>query len=99
MLGELVRQGVLVTCLRAPCTVVDPLGHVIDRLARAGAGSLPSVVPDLRGLEAVQAEVAGHNLRAPTGSGQARARDGLTRLMQRIFTAKRTPLAVDHRAG
>jgi thiopeptide-type bacteriocin biosynthesis protein len=95
MLGELVRQGVLVTCLRAPCTVVDPLGHLVERLDQADAGCLPSVAPELWGLRAVQAEVNGHNRRAPTGSAQARARDGLTRLMRQISSAGRTPLAVD----
>src|SRR5439155_2920507 len=32
MLAELVRQGLLITCLRAPLTVTDPLNYLVDRL-------------------------------------------------------------------
>jgi thiopeptide-type bacteriocin biosynthesis protein len=94
MLTELVRHGFLITCLRAPLTTTDPLAHLTDQLARAGAGSLPSVAPLLRDLETVQAEMNRQN-HERAGRGQGHARGTLTRRMREISMAGRTPLAVD----
>src|SRR6266511_2182967 len=95
MLTELVRQGVLITVLRAPFTTTDPLGHLVDRLGEADVGTWPSVAHHLRDLQTVQAEVRSHNHPTAFGAGQGRTRDTLTRRMRRISQAGRTALAVD----
>ena len=43
VLDQLLDAGALVTCLRPPTTVDDPLGHVCSELDRAGAASLTGV--------------------------------------------------------
>ncbi|MFH8987129.1 lantibiotic dehydratase [Streptomyces sp. NPDC017940] len=97
MLAELVRRGFLITCLRAPFTVTDPLAHVLDRLHEAGAPAITPVVPLLRMLEAVHADVRHHNHEATSGAAQARLRTGLTRQMREVSEAGRTPLSMDLR--
>ncbi|GAB2700996.1 lantibiotic dehydratase [Kitasatospora kifunensis] len=89
LLTELVQQGFLITCLRAPLTVTDPLAHVIDRLTRAGAADLPDVAAPLHGIEAVRDDLLRHNDRA--GSGRAE----IAHRMRDMSHAGRTPLAVD----
>ncbi|MEU9063965.1 lantibiotic dehydratase [Streptomyces sp. NPDC048430] len=74
MLTDLVRQGFLVTSLRAPLTVTDPLGHLIERLQGVEADAIEAVAPVLHGLEGVAAALHHHN-RAP-GAGQTRMREG-----------------------
>ena len=97
MLTELVRQGFLITCLRAPLTLTDPLAHLVDRLNDVAAGSLPAVAPLLCDLEIIRAEVHRHNHESTTGAEQARARATITRRMRELSDAGRTPLAVDLR--
>ncbi|MGW1887768.1 lantibiotic dehydratase [Streptomyces sp. NPDC001970] len=93
MLTELVQQGFLITGLRAPLTVTNPLGHLIDRLQAVDAHTISAVAPVLRDLEAVAAAVHHHNRTA--GSGQARLRDALARQLRSMSDAGRAPLAVD----
>ncbi len=90
MLTELVRRGFLISCLRAPLTVTDPLAHVLDELHNADAKAT-TAAPILHGLEAVRAGLQqhnqqGHNLRVP---------DTLTSRLRDLSAAGRTPLAVD----
>jgi len=93
MLTELVRQGFLITCLRAPFTTTDPLDHLLDRLDEMGVDALPSVARLLCDLEAVRTKLRCHNQgRADTGQS---ARESITRQMQEVSPAGRTPLAVD----
>jgi thiopeptide-type bacteriocin biosynthesis protein len=95
---ELVRQGVLITSLRAPMTAGDPLGHVIDVLgavpAGASSGQADSVAGELRGI---QENIRAYN--AVTGhlAGQvtARLRASLTERMRRLSPAGRAALAGD----
>lgn len=49
-LGQLVANGVLVTNLRAPMTVSDPLAHLVDVLSRTTATPAGAVVGELRGI-------------------------------------------------
>jgi hypothetical protein len=93
ILVQLVRPGFLITCLRAPLTVTDPLAHLVGRLREVGADEVPAAVPLLRDLEAIQADVCHHN--QATAGEQGRARDALTRRMRESSAAGRTPLAVD----
>ncbi|GGM68212.1 hypothetical protein GCM10012275_43430 [Longimycelium tulufanense] len=91
MLTELVRQGYLITALHAPFTVTDPLTHVLNRLRVAGAENLPSVVPLLRDLEAVRAELHRHNHPA---TGHVERRQARTAVTRRLSSAGRIPLAI-----
>jgi thiopeptide-type bacteriocin biosynthesis protein len=97
MLTELVRQGFLITCLRAPLTVTDPLAHLVDRLREAGADTLPRIAPLLSDLEAIRADVHHHNHGITTRAEQSRTRATITRRMHELSQAGRTPLAVDLR--
>ncbi len=94
MLAGLVRQGFLITCLRAPLTVTDPLGHLAGRLREAGADTMPSVASLLSDLEAIGAEIERLNHGA-ADTGQAGARTSITRRMRQLSQAGRTALAVD----
>ncbi|MGH4014491.1 MAG: lantibiotic dehydratase [Pseudonocardiaceae bacterium] len=97
MLTDLVQQGFLITCLRAPLTVTDPLDHLVDRLREAGADAVAPVASLLRDLEVIRAEVHRHNQESTIGAGQARSRASITRQMRELSHAGRTPLAVDLR--
>ncbi|WP_325748079.1 lantibiotic dehydratase [Streptomyces sp.] len=93
MLTDLVRQGFLVTSLRAPLTVTDPLGHLIECLQGVEAHAIEAAAPILHGLEDVAAALHHHN-RAP-GTGQTRMRETLVRELRTLSDAGRAPLAVD----
>ncbi|MFC5814132.1 lantibiotic dehydratase [Nonomuraea harbinensis] len=54
LLHTLVDQRVLITSLRPPMTVVDPLEHLIKALRIAGCRDLPDIAGLLRQLECVQ---------------------------------------------
>lgn len=97
MLTELVEQGVLITCLRAPLTVTNPLDHVIDRLQAVGAGTVPAVSPVLDEVLVVQAQIRRHNQADIADAEQAGIRAATTSRMRELSPAGRTPLAVDLR--
>ncbi|MEV8442125.1 lantibiotic dehydratase [Actinosynnema sp. NPDC051121] len=94
-LGVLVKQGYLLTELRAPYTVTDPFAHVLARLHAAGAGSVPEIASLLRGLDAVLTGLARHNDANTTVAEQHRVRADLIRRMRDLSPAGRTPLAAD----
>ena len=97
MLTSLVQQGFLITCLRAPVTVTDPLTHLISRLREAQAHTVPTAAPILDALHTVQAELCHHNKPGTDRAEQARLRVDLTGRMRALSTAGRTPLRVDLR--
>jgi hypothetical protein len=97
MLESLVWQGFLITCLRAPVTVTDPLAHLIDRLRHTQANTVPTVVPILDALHAIHAELCHHNQSGADRVEQARSRADLTGRMRALSAAGRTPLGVDLR--
>ncbi|MEV4615253.1 lantibiotic dehydratase [Kitasatospora sp. NPDC049258] len=94
LLTELVRQGFLITALRAPLTVTDPLAHVLDRLHQAGAATLPTTVPTVSELAAIHTDLGQHNHAAP-GTDLAVEREAIRRRMRQLAGAGRTPLALD----
>ncbi|MFD8340210.1 lantibiotic dehydratase [Streptomyces solisilvae] len=98
MLAELVRQGFVITSLRAPLTVTDPLDHLIARLREAGADTVPEAAGWLKELQAIHDEVRRHN-HTPTTGEQARLRAALTGRMRRGSEAGRTPLGINLRLG
>jgi hypothetical protein len=97
MLAELVRQGFLVSCLRAPMTVTDPLAYVLDRLAAVDADAVPPARRLLEDLRAVQDEVGRLTAGTVGGDGPAVTWQAVTGRMRRICAAARVPLAVDLR--
>lgn len=97
MLISLVQQGFLLTCLRAPCTVTDPLAHLITRLQAADAATVTSIATTLKALEDVTADLHRHNQPGTSRAEQRRLRADLTRRMRMLSSAGRTSLALDLR--
>ncbi|GGP45208.1 lantibiotic dehydratase [Saccharothrix coeruleofusca] len=94
-LTELVRQGYLLTSLRAPFTVTDPFAHLMDRLREVNAASIADIASLVRDLNAVLAELRRHNQRVTSQVEQSRIRAAVTRWMRNLSPEGRTPLAVD----
>ncbi|WP_433264708.1 lantibiotic dehydratase [Actinosynnema sp. CS-041913] len=94
-LTELVRQGHLLTCLRAPFTVTDPFAHLMARLHAADADALPDISAPLDELNVVLAELRHHNDQATPLVEQQRLRTTLSNRMRRLSPVGRTPLAAD----
>jgi thiopeptide-type bacteriocin biosynthesis protein len=61
LLTELVGRGMLLTSLRPPMTVTDPLGHILCQLDAVDANALAEVAGLARMLRMVHDEVARHN--------------------------------------
>lgn len=97
MLGSLVQQGFLVTCLRAPGTVADPLAHLVDRLEQAQAHTMSTVAPILDTLHAVRAGLRHHNHPGTGGGEQAQVRADLAGRMRAVSAAGRSLVGVDLR--
>ncbi|MGH3903774.1 MAG: lantibiotic dehydratase family protein [Pseudonocardiaceae bacterium] len=95
MLTELVRQGYLLTSLRAPFTVTDPFAHLVDRLRDADVDTVADTASLVRELDAVLADLRHHNLETTTSAEQSGIRATLTRRMRELSSAGRTPLAMD----
>ncbi|MDQ3577084.1 MAG: lantibiotic dehydratase [Actinomycetota bacterium] len=95
MLTELVRQGYLLTSLRAPFTVTDPFACLMDRLHDADAASIVDIASLVGDLDTIRAELRHHNREATTRAEQRRIRATLTRRMRDLSPEGRTPLAVD----
>ena len=96
MLAELVRRGVLITSLRPPSTVTDPLGYILDQLAVTGAGGIGEIGPIVEQLRVLQEELARHQRTAsPLVRRELRATSA-TR-MTAVSAAVDRPLAVDQR--
>ena len=91
MLALLLRHGFLLTSLRVPSTVTDPLAYIIERLREAGADSLP-MAPSLRELEWIHTAIQAHN-----HSPSEPARTELASQMRAVASSVRVPLSVDLR--
>jgi lantibiotic biosynthesis protein len=97
MATSLLRQGFLITGLRAPMTIADPLAYVVHRLRAADAGAIPAVAPILFDLEAVEAEIGRHNQADSSEAERATIRVKLVSRMREISPVGRTLLAADLR--
>lgn len=95
-LSGLVAHGVLITSLRAPMTVTDPLGHLIETLDRAAAGTplaqANAMVAELTDIARTMAE---HNAVGAADKGQERLRGAAVGQMRRLSTKGRTTIAGD----
>ncbi|MFD9595732.1 lantibiotic dehydratase [Kitasatospora sp. NPDC059973] len=94
LLAELVWRGFLLTSLRAPLTVTDPLAHVLAQLYRVDAATLPATAPILAELAAIRDELHRHN-HADLSSDLAGEREATRQRMRRLAAEGRTPLALD----
>ncbi|RBQ16942.1 lantibiotic dehydratase [Spongiactinospora rosea] len=96
LVAELVSQRFLLTSLRPPMTVCDPLRHLLEELEAVNAGELGEVAEAAKGLRAVTDELAQHYPMPPqaTGTGASRGRAAAT-MMATLCPAERPPLAVD----
>ncbi|QKW22279.1 lantibiotic dehydratase [Kitasatospora sp. NA04385] len=61
MLGELVRQGFLISILRLPTTATDPLGHLLAVARTTGLDQVPAAAAPLDELRSVREQSARHN--------------------------------------
>ncbi|MER8187174.1 lantibiotic dehydratase [Kitasatospora sp. NPDC094015] len=61
MLGELVRQRLLLSALRPPMATTDPLAHLLTALEAAGVGEVPHAARIATTLGSVRAELERHN--------------------------------------
>ncbi|MGH3851933.1 MAG: lantibiotic dehydratase [Pseudonocardiaceae bacterium] len=95
MLTELVRQGYLLTSLRAPFTVTDPFAYLMERLHGAEAEGLPAIASLVRDLDTILADLRRHNHETTMRAEQSRVRATITRRMRELSPEGRTPLAVD----
>jgi thiopeptide-type bacteriocin biosynthesis protein len=96
MLAELVRLRLLLTSLRAPMTVTDPLGHVVGELAAAGADSIPQVADRVRELRAICEDISPHGGARPQGNRRDEPAF-LMRHLRRAGGAAEPPVTVDLR--
>ncbi|WP_202638736.1 lantibiotic dehydratase [Bailinhaonella thermotolerans] len=95
LVARLVGHRLLVTSLRAPGTVTDPLSYLLDRLALAGADALPETGPALAQLRRIHDALARQH-EQPARSG-ARWRADLTEVMRGLVPDRRITLAVNLR--
>nr|WP_231104912.1 lantibiotic dehydratase [Haloechinothrix halophila] len=91
MLRSLLDNGFLVSELRAPSTVADPLGFVIGRLELVDTDGTP-VAPLVRELVQIRREIGAHN-----DSPSEQAHTALSARLRRVVDSVRDPLAVDLR--
>ncbi|WP_431932788.1 lantibiotic dehydratase [Nonomuraea jabiensis] len=91
LLHTLVDQHILITNLRPPMTVADPLHHLIDVLHKAGGEDLTDVKALLRHLEDIRDLLAHHNTSGPEQASAIRVATS-TRM---AALAPRPGLAVD----
>jgi thiopeptide-type bacteriocin biosynthesis protein len=87
MLAELVRLRLLVTSLRPPMTVTDPLHYVLARLGDARFADIPEAADRVAELVAVQDGITDHDRAMSTGE----RRDCRALLADHICPAQASP--------
>jgi lantibiotic biosynthesis protein len=95
-LAELVAQGILVSGLRPPMTVTDPLAYVIEQLSTVNAGTIAHVAPQVHRLREIHDELAWHNRACSPGERRS-SRVSVTERMSSLSGLVEQPLAVDLR--
>lgn len=91
MLVSLLDKGFLVSSLRAPSTITDPLGFVVDQLRRLDTNDLP-VGPLVRELGEMHQDIAAHN-----NSPSEEARTAIVGRVRQVVDSTRVPLSIDLR--
>jgi thiopeptide-type bacteriocin biosynthesis protein len=96
ILASLVARGILITNLRAPMTVTDPLAHVITTLGQATASTpIDEVAAVVEQLRQVQRLIHAHNATGTGPDDRPRLRAKASGRMRRLSSAGRTTLAGD----
>jgi len=96
MLAELVAQRILITSLRPPLTVTDPLAYLVGELTSVGAGEVAQAALLFEELREIHAVLSRHNrLSSPTVGREVRT--CASRRMAALSTTER-PVIVDLRA-
>jgi hypothetical protein len=95
MVAELVARHMLVSSLRPPMTVTDPLKHVIEHVTAIGADALPPVADLVTELRDIQIDLSRHG----RTSSPARQRDLRTAVVERMakISASDRPVTIDLR--
>jgi lantibiotic biosynthesis protein len=96
LLTELVSLGMLLTSLRPPMTVTDPLGHILGQLNAVDADALAEVTDLVHKLRGVHDEVARHN-RAISPAERRHRRAGIAAQMRVKEDQADSPILVDLR--
>ncbi|MFB7618893.1 lantibiotic dehydratase [Kitasatospora sp. NPDC056181] len=94
MLGELLRQRLLISALHPPMTTVDPLGHILAVLAELGAHDVPQAARVVGELGLVADSLDRHN-RLCEPRAQQKERQAITSVM--AVSGSDRPLMVDLR--
>lgn len=92
LLIGLIRQGFVITNLRAPFTVTDPLSFLVERLNAVGATQVTSAEEIIGKLDAIHPSLRLHNR---PGEGRRCQREEIMGWMGALSSAGRYPLAVD----
>ncbi len=90
------RQGVLISALRAPAQVFDALDHVLTHLSAAGADDIPVVSETTTRLRRISQRMCAHNMR-PAQLVRHRVRQSLRAEMQSLSDSTAQPIALDTR--
>lgn len=90
LVGELIRNEVLLTSLHAPSTETDALEYLLGQLDAVSADSVAPIAGTVRELHAVRNDLSGCGSR----SGRARA---AARMRAQVPDLRRHPLALDLR--
>ncbi|GAA1463197.1 lantibiotic dehydratase [Nocardiopsis exhalans] len=89
MVAALVRLGVLITSLRAPSTVTDPLRYIVDQVHTHGVTD--QTAPLVTELDRVLQDLDNHNSAPPAHQN----REALHERMRVLSPRGRTPVSVD----
>jgi thiopeptide-type bacteriocin biosynthesis protein len=95
-LHELIARQLLITNLRAPSTVTDPLAYLVDQLRQLNTASIPDIAGKLADLEAIADAIRQHNEQT-TAAARGRIARELTDKMRALSTADKAPLATHMR--
>ncbi|WP_256961845.1 lantibiotic dehydratase [Streptomyces sp. NRRL B-24572] len=99
LLSDLVRRGVLLTCLHAPLGVFDALGHLVDELVAVGADQLEGASEATARLRTIRALFAEYDRSPAAAQHSIRARlrsemSTLSKVVQPVAVDSRTDCAI-----
>ncbi|MGI9001870.1 MAG: lantibiotic dehydratase [Pseudonocardia sp.] len=94
LIVELVAHRVLVSALRAPSTITDPLGQLLAQLQAHDASGLSHLAPLLRRLNEIHTSMEGSGRPEFAGPGRA-VRAAVIDRMRELAPVSDVPLAVD----
>ncbi|HEV3157370.1 MAG TPA: lantibiotic dehydratase [Candidatus Baltobacteraceae bacterium] len=96
MIAEMVRLRLLITCLRPPMTIINPLSYIVNRLDDINSDIIPQVGNQVHELRAIHEEISCHNSAGSRGTHQ-NLRVCLTERMRRMDANVKQPITADVR--